>query len=71
MDQDSTKGPDKRNWRERLGIGKQELPRIAEEFKDEVKAVEKTVTDTIEALGGPATPAPGAARPAPRVVKPA
>lgn len=71
MDQDSTKGPDKRNWRERLGIGKQELPRIADEFKDEARTVDKAVAETVEALGGAARPVPGAAKPAPRVVKPA
>ncbi len=38
MDQNTTGGTDKRNWRERLGIGAKEvapkeMPRIAEEFK--------------------------------------
>lgn len=32
MDQNSTNGTDKRNWRERLGIGAKEMPRISEEF---------------------------------------
>ncbi len=33
MEQNSTNGTDKRNWRERLGIGTKEMPRISEEFK--------------------------------------
>ena len=57
MDQDNTKGQDKRNWRERLGIGAQgnkDLPKISDDFKKEA---------------APAAPRPlaaGAARPAPR-----
>lgn len=36
MDQDSSNGssPDKRNWRERLGIGTRELPKLSEEFQE-------------------------------------
>lgn len=36
MDQDSSNGtgPDKRNWRERLGIGAKELPKLSDEFRD-------------------------------------
>jgi len=36
MDQDSSNGasPDKRNWRERLGIGTRELPKLSEEFRE-------------------------------------
>ena len=35
MDQNVTNGTgsDKRNWRERLGIGKSDMPKISEEFK--------------------------------------
>lgn len=37
MDQDSSNGsePDKRNWRERLGIGATELPKLSDEFREE------------------------------------
>ncbi len=37
MDQDSTNGsaPDKRNWRERLGIGAKEMPKLSDEFREE------------------------------------
>ena len=61
MDQDSSNGAgaDKRNWRERLGIGAKELPKLSDEFRDEPQAA-------------PPPPA-GTARPAPRapVTKPA
>ena len=63
MDQDSSNGagPDKRNWRERLGIGAKELPKLSDEFRDEPQMTSE-----------PAPPA-GTARPAPRapVTKPA
>ena len=56
MDQNSTDGTDKRNWRERLGIGgKDAMPRIAEDFKGPA----------------PARPAPASARPAAATIKPA
>lgn len=62
MDQDSGNGagPDKRNWRERLGIGAKELPKLSDEFRDEPQ------------MAAPPPPA-GTARPAPRapVTKPA
>jgi hypothetical protein len=57
MDQDNSKGQDKRNWRERLGIGAQppkELPKIADGYRK----------DLPEASSSRATP--GAAKPAPR-----
>ena len=61
MDQDSSNGagPDKRNWRERLGIGAKELPKLSDEFRDEPQMS--------------APPPAGTARPAPRapVTKPA
>jgi SPOR domain len=61
MDQDNSKGQDKRNWRERLGIGAQggkDLPKISDDFRKE-----------------PAPPAASVrpvatARPAPRVAVP-
>ncbi|WP_374331669.1 SPOR domain-containing protein [Aestuariivirga sp.] len=62
MDQDSSNGagPDKRNWRERLGIGAKELPKLSDEFRDDPQ------------IAAPPPPA-GTARPAPRapVTKPA
>ncbi len=69
MDNNSTGGNDKRSWRDRLGIGMKEMPRIAEEFG----------TSPAPKLAVPAmpqaAPKPGAAKPAPRapqpVVKPA
>ncbi len=42
MDQDNSKGQDKRNWRERLGIGAQggkDLPKISDDFRKEAKEV--------------------------------
>jgi SPOR domain len=65
MENNSTGGNDKRSWRDRLGIGTKEMPRIAEEFKA-VSGGAKPPADA---------PSPGAAKPAPRlaqnVVKPA
>ena len=57
MDQNSTNGAgtEKKNWRERLGIGAKEMPRLSEEFK--------------QAPAAPASPPPaGAARRAPQPV---
>ena len=35
MDQNSTNGAgtDKKNWRERLGIGAKDMPKLSDEFK--------------------------------------
>ena len=64
MDQDSSNGagPDKRNWRERLGIGAKELPKLSDEFRDEPQIASPTPP-----------PAAGTAKPAPRapVTRPA
>ncbi|MCA3560995.1 MAG: SPOR domain-containing protein [Aestuariivirga sp.] len=61
MDQDSSNGagPDKRNWRERLGIGAKDLPKLSDEFRGGQQAA--------------APPPAGTATPAPRapVTKPA
>ena len=39
MDQNSTGGTDKRNWRERLGIANKDgMPRIADDFKEPASA---------------------------------
>jgi len=63
MDQDSTNGagPDKRNWRERLGIGAKELPKLSDEFRD------------VPQMSTQPPPPAGTAKPAPRapVTKPA
>ncbi len=61
MDQDPTNSTDKRNWRERLGIGKNgagsELPKIASEFEP---------APAKKAAASPTKPAPMAPRIAPR-----
>lgn len=57
MDQDSTNDTDKRNWRERLGIGGKDMPRISGEFTKAPEAV------TQEAA--PLRPAQSVAKPAP------
>jgi cell division septation protein DedD len=57
MDQNSTNDTDKRNWRERLGIGGKEMPRISGEF---TKTPETIVTDIT-----PVRPAQSVAKPAP------
>ena len=68
MDQDTPKGPDKRNWRERLGIGTalpagtpgKDLPRIGGDYRK-----------VTPAAIAPRTPAPIAPRaPAPRALPP-
>ncbi len=65
MDQDSTDGTDKRNWRERLGIGaKDGMPRIAEEFKE--PAPQRSPTSGARPATSGLRPAPMAPRPAPR-----
>ncbi|MEQ1523312.1 MAG: hypothetical protein ABL936_18760, partial [Aestuariivirga sp.] len=57
MDQNSTNDTDKRNWRERLGIGGKELPRLSNEFTKTPEAI------TAEAA--PVRPAQSVAKPAP------
>ncbi len=79
MDNNSTGGNDKRSWRDRLGIGTKEMPRIAEEFKAP-KAVERTAERTVVRIPEPGStklaprpaqpivrPAPMAPRPAPKI----
>jgi cell division septation protein DedD len=55
MDNNSTNDTDKRNWRERLGVGSKVMPRISEEFSKPVE---------------PSLPAPRSAQPV-SVAKPA
>jgi SPOR domain len=63
MDQSSSNDTDKRNWRERLGIGNRELPRISGEFsraKDatlvEVKPEERSAQPVAVAKPAPMAP---------------
>jgi hypothetical protein len=57
MDQNSSNDTDKRNWRERLGIGSRDMPRLSGEF---AKAPE-----TVAAEATPIRPAQPVAKPAP------
>ena len=57
MDQNSTNDTDKRNWRERLGIGGKEMPRISGEF------TKAPATATVDA--SPLRPSQPVAKPAP------
>ena len=70
MDQDSSNGAgaDKRNWRERLGIGAKELPKLSDEFRDEPQVAPPPPAGTAKpAPRAPVTkPAPMAPRVAPR-----
>ena len=75
MDQNSTGGSDKRNWRERLGIGTKdaaimgkEMPRAADDFKPATPVVVQEVKPpTATVKPAPMAPRP-AARPAPTPV---
>lgn len=62
MDQDSSNGsgPDKRNWRERLGIGSTEMPKLSDEFREEAQAApaEKPVRRAPQPVTKPAPMAP-------------
>ncbi len=57
MDQNSANDADKRNWRERLGIGGKEMPRLSNEFS---KAPEP-----VEVEAAPVRPVQSVAKPAP------
>lgn len=57
MDQNSSNDTDKRNWRERLGIGSKEMPRLSSEFTKTPETVPADVT--------PVRPAQTVAKPAP------
>ena len=61
MDQNSTNDTEKRNWRERLGIGSKEMPRISGEFTKSPEPPEDVVT-TARATQPVAKPAPMAPR---------
>ena len=74
MDQSSTNDTDKRNWRERLGIGGKDLPRISGEFSKSSETVVPEVRTCPRGSPAVAKPAPmaprmpmkAAAAPAPR-----
>jgi len=73
MDQSSTNDTDKRNWRERLGIGGKDLPRISGEFTKAPEAIipEAEPARSPQPVAKPAPMAPrmpmkAAASPAPR-----
>ena len=61
MDQNSTNDTDKRNWRERLGIGSKEMPRISGEFTKAPETPEEVIT-VARAAQPVAKPAPMAPR---------
>lgn len=67
MDQNSSNGSttDKRNWRERLGIGTKDMPRIADEFKTPAEPVLQT-KPAVKAPQPVLKPAPMAPRAAPQ-----
>jgi hypothetical protein len=75
MDQDSTKdgsgGGDRRNWRERLGVG-QDLPKISDEFKSEQKDPQPAGGDAqTDAPSGAQSDVPSGPRPGTPVARPA
>ncbi|MCA3556528.1 SPOR domain-containing protein [Aestuariivirga sp.] len=63
MDQDSSNGagPDKRNWRERLGIGAKDLPKLSDEFRGQPPIAAPPPAGTAR----PAAPRAPVAKPAP------
>lgn len=64
MVQDSSNGsgPDTRNWRERLGVAAQELPKLTDEFRDEPPAAAPEQRSSPAAPQQVVTPAPMAPR---------
>ncbi len=68
MDQNSTNGTDKRNWRERLGIGSKEMPRISEEFQPAPAAPRAAATVKPAPMAPRVAPRPVAATPASRPI---
>ena len=67
MDQNSTNGsePDKRNWRERLGIGAKEMPKLSDEFRDASAGSDaRSAPPGAQPVTKPAPMAPRAPRPA-------
>lgn len=69
MDQDTPTGSDKRPWRERLGIGTKEMPKISAEFKKAAPTAERQGPRSPQPVTRPAPMAPRApARPSPAPV---
>ena len=66
MDQNSSNDTEKRNWRERLGIGGKELPRLSGEFSRAPETIpfeEKAEVKLAQPVANPAPMAPRIARP--------
>ncbi|HEX7109765.1 MAG TPA: SPOR domain-containing protein [Aestuariivirga sp.] len=66
MDQNSSNDTEKRNWRERLGIGGKELPRLSGEFSRAPETIpfeEKAEVKLAQPVAKPAPMAPRVARP--------
>ena len=74
MDQNSSNDTEKRNWRERLGIGGKELPRISGEFSKPPETIPFEEKAEVKLAQPVAKPAPMAPRlpmkAAPQVVRP-
>ena len=62
MDQNSSNDADKRNWRERLGIGSKEMPRISGEFTKTPEEAPEAVVTVARGAQPVAKPAPMAPR---------
>jgi cell division septation protein DedD len=69
MDNNPTNEADKRNWRERLGVGSKVMPRIAEEFSKPVEPTLPTTPRSAQPVSV-AKPAPMAPRVAPKPALP-
>jgi hypothetical protein len=69
MDNNSTNDPDKRNWRERLGVGNKAMPRISEEFSKPAEpalVMPRATPKAVNPISVVAKPAPMAPRVAPK-----
>jgi SPOR domain len=67
MDQDNTKGQDKRNWRERLGVGaagSKDLPKISDDYRKEQAPMAARPIGATKVAPRPVAPAAGV-KPAP------
>ena len=62
QDSSSGSGPDKRNWRERLGIGATDMPKLSDEFRDEQPAAGAAPDSAVRAPQPVTKPAPMAPR---------
>ena len=66
MENSSNGGTDKRSWRERLGIGTKELPKISDDFKKPQPEAASPAAASAAKATAPVAPSPGTAKPAPR-----